>query len=96
MVTRLPNISSLEAVTVSYAIPLDLMYARLLRKAEQTRRFTVSESVASGWEVRDEENSHVLRHVLYTDWHRVERAMMTFARQAMTLQDAGWVEGGSN
>jgi hypothetical protein len=68
------------------------MYARLLRKAEETRRFTITDTGLSGWEVREERNSHVVRHVLYTDWHRVERAMMAFAMQAITLQDAGWIE----
>ena len=69
-----------------------LMYARLLRKAGQTRRFTISDTSASGWEVKEEENSRVIRQVLYNDWHRVERAMMAFALQAMSLQDAGWTE----
>jgi hypothetical protein len=69
-----------------------LMYARLLRKAEQTRRFTISDTSASGWEVREEENSHIVRQVLYNDWHRVERAMMAFALRAHSLQDAGWTE----
>jgi hypothetical protein len=69
-----------------------LMYARFLRKAEQTRRFTITDTSASGWEVREEENSRVIRQVLYTDWHRVERAMMAFTLQALSLQDAGWIE----
>ena len=69
-----------------------LMYARLLRKAEQTRLFTISDTDTSGWEVREEENSHVIRQVQYNDWHRVERAMMAFALEALTLQDAGWTE----
>ena len=69
-----------------------LMYARLLRKADQTRRFTITDTGLSGWEVREEANSHVVKHVLYTDWHRVERAMMSFASRAMGLLDAGWDE----
>jgi hypothetical protein len=67
------------------------MYARFLRKADETRRFTVSDA-NTGWEVREEENSLVVRHVLYTDWHRVERAMMAFTLQALSLRDAGWIE----
>lgn len=71
------------------------MYARLLRKAGQTRRFTISDTNASGWEVKEEENSRVIRQVLYNDWHRVERAMMAFALQVTSLQDAGWTEATS-
>jgi hypothetical protein len=68
------------------------MYTRIFRKAAQTRRFTVTPAISSGWHVRDEQDSHIIRNALYHDWHRVERAMMTFAREALTLQDAGWIE----
>ena len=68
------------------------MFALVLRKAAQTRRFTITDIDSSGWEVRDEQDSHVIRRVLYTDWHRVERAKMNFAREASSLRDAGWIE----
>jgi hypothetical protein len=69
------------------------MYARTLRKAHQTRRFTIHLAGASGWEVRDEQDERVIRRAHYTDWHRVERARMSFAREAVMLYDAGWNEG---
>ncbi len=72
----------------------DCMYARELRKADQTRRFTITDAGVTGWEVREEQDSRVVRSVLYTDWHRVERARMTFARVAETLAMAGWTEAG--
>ena len=68
------------------------MYARLLRKAEQTRRFTITDAGSLGWEVREEQNSHVIRRVLYDDWHRVERARHAFTQAVANLADAGWVE----
>jgi len=68
------------------------MYARIFRKADPTRRFTIEHVDASGWEVREEQDSHLIRSARYTDWHRVERARMTFLRQALTLEDAGWTE----
>jgi hypothetical protein len=68
------------------------MYARLFRKANQTRRFTITDIGTSGWEVREEEDSRVLRSVHYTDWHRVERARMAFACQAIDLANTGWIE----
>jgi hypothetical protein len=68
------------------------MYARTLRKAEETRRFTITATESSGWEVREEQNSQLVRRHLYTDWHRVERAQMGFAQEAESLVDDGWTE----
>jgi hypothetical protein len=67
------------------------MYARALEHAgEATRRFTISGADAGGWDVKEERGSQVVRSVHYTDWHRVERARMAFAREVQTLQQAGW------
>lgn len=68
------------------------MYARFLRKAAHTRRFTVRDTGTSGWEVLDEKDSKVVKSVLYDDWHRVERAKASFALEALTLREAGWQE----
>jgi len=68
------------------------MYARMFKKAGQTRRFTITDAGKSGWEVREEQDSQVVRTTRYTDWHRVERARMTFAIEAATLTSAGWKE----
>lgn len=68
------------------------MYARLLRKAAETRAFTVCDAGTDGWEVLDEKDSAVLKRVRYTDWHRVERAIASFAMEATTLREAGWVD----
>ena len=68
------------------------MYARILRKAAHVRRFTISSTSSSGWEVRDEQDSRLIRSRLYDDWHRVERAKLTFAMEAAGLRDAGWDE----
>ena len=35
-------------------------------------------SDASGWNVREEEDSRVVREMHHTDWHRVERALDLF------------------
>ena len=68
------------------------MYTRLLQKASHTRKFTITSTGESGWEVRDEKDSEVVRRVSYRDWHRVERAKMTFALEAATLEESGWDE----
>ncbi len=71
----------------------DSMYARIFHKADQTRRFTITNAGrGTGWEVRDEQDSQVILNVRYTDWHRVERARMAFASQALNLQLSGWKE----
>lgn len=68
------------------------MYAHILRRAAHVRRFTITAASSSGWEVRDEEDSHVIKSRRYDDWHRVERARLTFAVEAVGLREAGWVE----
>lgn len=68
------------------------MYARVFRRADHTKRFTITSSGGAGWEVREEQDSQVLWCVRYTDWHRVERARMTFATQALNLELSGWKE----
>ena len=68
------------------------MYARMLRKASTTRRFTITHLPSVGWDVREEQDSRVLRSVVYHDWHRVERASLTFSLEAQSLLQSGWVE----
>jgi hypothetical protein len=68
------------------------MYARTLRKAAHVRRFTITTPSTSGWEVRDEQDSRLIRSRLYHDWHRVERARLAFAMEAAGLRDSGWDE----
>ena len=58
-------------------------------KAGQTRKFLVEAGESCGWEVRDEQNSRVIRRIFTRDWHRVERALMAFSAEARA---AGWSE----
>ena len=68
------------------------MYKRTFRKADQIHRFLITIKEGAGWEVREEQDSQVILSVRYTDWHRVERARMAFATQALSLQLSGWKE----
>jgi len=68
------------------------MYARNFRRAAHTKRFSITDTGSSGWEVREEQNSLVVRIVRYDDWHRVERALLHFAREAVSLRESGWIE----
>ena len=72
------------------------MYQRTLSNAHQTRRFIIQRSPASGWDVRDEQDSRVLRAMSYRDWHRVERARDAFAREAAALEENGWTDYSTN
>ena len=68
------------------------MFAKELRQAGHTKRFTISEAGTEGWEVRVEQDSQVVRRVCYTDWHRVERAVLMLSRQVSELENSGWRE----
>ena len=68
------------------------MYHRTFKKAGQTKRFSITDAGTSGWEVREEQDSQIIWRTRYNDWHRVERARMTFAREAASLASAGWKE----
>jgi len=68
------------------------MFAKELRQAGHTKRFTISQAGSEGWEVRVEQDSHVVHRVCYTDWHRVERAAQLMARQVSELEESGWRE----
>jgi hypothetical protein len=68
------------------------IYKRTFRKAAQTREFTIHTTDDCGWEVREEQNSHVITCIRTRDWHRVERAYHLFALQAAALSSGGWSE----
>jgi hypothetical protein len=66
----------------------------------QNRRFTYQGHVHSfvitqdlvGWDVVEEEDREVLRHVHRGDWQRVEREALLFANRAASLTLNGWTE----
>ena len=65
------------------------MFSKSLRNREQTRRYSISVT-ATGWEVREERDSEVVKKVQYQDWHRVERARKSIAMELDALQRNGW------
>ena len=54
-------------------------------------RFVVTQN-HKGWEVREEEDSIILRAAHREDWHRVERDIRLFDIRALALKGEGWVE----
>lgn len=66
------------------------MFTKELKQDGHSRRFTIQESPAEGWEVREEADSRLVRVVQYRDWHRVERARMRIDAEVSKLEDGGW------
>ncbi len=68
-----------------------LAFDKSLRYLEKTRRYSIA-ATDSGWEVREERDSEVVRKVHYQDWHRVERARRNISIELDVLQRQGWAE----
>jgi hypothetical protein len=66
------------------------MFSTTLTFHGQSRSFAVESVPASGWEIRVEQDSRVVRRTHYTDWHRVERAVEAIRREMRDLQARGW------
>ena len=65
------------------------MWSKSVRYYEQTRRYSIAQT-ESGWEVREERGSAVVKQVRYQDWHRVERAIRSITIELDDLQRQGW------
>lgn len=68
-----------------------LSFDKSLRYLEKTRRYSIA-ATDTGWEVREERDSQIVRKVLYQDWHRVERARRSISNELDVLQRQGWSE----
>ena len=69
------------------------MFALRLCNDAHSRQFLIFDTGSSGWEVREEIDSQVVRVARYFDWHRVERAQREFEREVLALRQMGWTEG---
>ena len=65
------------------------VFDKRLRFQDTTRRFAILPT-ESGWEVREERDSEVVKKVQLQDWHRVERARRTISIELKKLQQKGW------
>ena len=66
------------------------MFSKTLTFHGRTRSFAVQALAASGWELRIEQDSTVVRRAIYNDWHRVERAVDAIEREMRDLEARGW------
>jgi len=67
-----------------------MMFNAELCFAGHSRRFVIDQAPLGGWELTIEEDDAVVSRVLYTDWHRVERALSAVTRRVSELQAGGW------
>lgn len=67
------------------------MFAKSLRYQERTRRYSIAPT-ETGWEVREELDSEIVKKAHYQDWHRVERARRTITIELDDLRKQGWSE----
>jgi hypothetical protein len=72
------------------------MFEKELSQAGHTRRFSISDAGNAGWEVLEEQDSRVVRRICYTDWHRVERAVLMMSIAVSQLERSGWREVPAN
>ena len=70
----------------------DVMFSKTLTFRGQKRSFAVVALSPSGWEIRVEEDSRVVKRRQYSDWHRLERAVDAIEREMSDLQALGWSE----
>jgi hypothetical protein len=67
------------------------LLAATLVYGDRVRSFLVRPS-PEGWEASEHENRQVVQSKRYTDWHRVELALLRFTRQIAALKAQGWQE----
>jgi len=68
-----------------------MRFEKHLRYLDQTRRYSIAPTT-TGWEVREERDSKVVRQELYRDWHRVERVRRSIVGELDALRAEGWRE----
>lgn len=66
------------------------MYDVSLISAEHIRHYSIAPAAPAGWEVTVEDDLAVRRHEVLHDWHRVERMLAQFDREASDLIASGW------
>lgn len=70
---------------------MDRVFAKTLVRAREIKSFEVVPAPSVGWEVSVRSDQDLVQHK-YSDWHRVERALMRFTREISELRSQGWVD----
>ena len=72
------------------------MFSKELSLAGHTRTFSVDVLFPNGWEIRVTVDRNVVRRTIYSDWHRVERAIGVMEREVRVLESQGWQTSGEH
>jgi hypothetical protein len=67
-----------------------MIFEKRLMCGGHTRQFTIEKSNDAGWEIREEQDSRIVRESRCGDWHHVERTRAAFEWQVLALEQAGW------
>ena len=66
------------------------VYSIALTDGAHHRRFAVERAPPSGWRIREESDTQVIRQATFDEWHRVELAIRALAVEAAALARRGW------
>jgi hypothetical protein len=68
------------------------VFSKTLVRASEKRSFEVAAAPVTGWHVLERANRSVIRDQQFSDWHRVERTLLRFAREISDLRQQGWID----
>jgi hypothetical protein len=68
------------------------IFEKTLVNGPHVRSFQIQPTSPDGWIASEEADQHVVQRWRYTDWHRVERAVLRFRSAAAELRRAGWID----
>jgi hypothetical protein len=68
-----------------------MVFDRRLVQSGHVREFTIRHELG-GWEIREAQDSRVVRLHRSADWHHVERTRAVFEYQIDLLEQAGWTD----
>jgi len=68
-----------------------MVFVKRLIQSGHTREFLIRHD-AKGWEIREAQDSRIIRLHRSADWHHVERTRAVFEQQIDLLEQAGWIE----
>ena len=66
------------------------MFSIALTYDEHVKRYSVTPTQPSGWELVLTEDLTRTKHLHFDDWHRVERALALLKREILDLSAKGW------
>jgi hypothetical protein len=66
------------------------VFSRELTDGAHVHRLDVERTADHAWQIREQRDDVIVRHVTNADWHRVELAISGFSAEAVQLTQRGW------